>query len=177
MGIQDQAAPVRIHHRVPLAALHLLAGVVAPRSAALGRLDALAIDHCRSRAGLAPAPLAVEHDQVMVHGLPYPAVAQPGEPGIHRPPRREAVRQQPPGAARPQHSAAAGGPAQQGFRDAPPGIGRVARVAKARAAMLRAGGRGPRPKVDRRAHRLRIQVGPGTEGRPEVTTRWNHNPP
>ena len=81
----------------------LLAGIVAADTAALGRLDALAVDHRRGRAGLAPDPLAIAHDQVVVDRLPRAVVAQPGEPAIHRAPRREAVRHEPPRDAAAQH--------------------------------------------------------------------------
>ena len=45
LGLQDEAAPVRVDHDLALAALHLLARIVAARAAALGRLDALAVEH------------------------------------------------------------------------------------------------------------------------------------
>ena len=44
-----QRVPFRIHHKVALAALHLLAGVVSARSSALGGLGALAINRTRRR--------------------------------------------------------------------------------------------------------------------------------
>jgi hypothetical protein len=55
---------------VALAPHHLLARVVAARTATLRCLDALAVDDRRGRAGLAADALAVEHDEVVVQRLP-----------------------------------------------------------------------------------------------------------
>ena len=78
-------------------------GVVAPRPAGLRRLDALAVEHPRRRAGGAPAARAVEHDQMVVQPLQNAVVAQPQEPAVDRLPRREAVGQEPPGATGSEH--------------------------------------------------------------------------
>src|SRR6201990_2222477 len=56
---EQQRPPVRVHERVALAALHLLSGVIASGTAALGGLDRLAVDDRRARACLAPDPLAI----------------------------------------------------------------------------------------------------------------------
>lgn len=158
MVVERQPAAVGVHHRVPLAALDLLARVVAARAAALGGLDALAVDHRRRRAGLATGALAVEHDEVMVDRLEHAAIAQPDEPAVDRAPGRETVGQQAPGAARPQHvedgvgdlAQRPGTPPpttrrtrQQRFQDPPFVVGQITRIAQARAAMLPTGGRGP----------------------------------
>ena len=95
---QHQGTPVGVDEGVALSALDLLAGVVAPRPAGLRRLDALAVEHPRRRAGGAPAARAVEHDQMVVQPLQNAVVAQPQEPAVDRLPRREAVGQEPPGA-------------------------------------------------------------------------------
>ena len=47
LRLEDQPAPVGIHHDLALAALHLLARIVAGRTAALGGLDALAVEDDR----------------------------------------------------------------------------------------------------------------------------------
>jgi hypothetical protein len=159
MGVQDQPAPVGVHHRVALAAHDLLARVVAARSAALGRPHALGVDHRRRRARPAPGALAVEHDEMVVQALQHAAVAQAREPAVDRPPRREALRQQAPRTARAQHvedrvhdlphrprpapSPTRGGRKQRP-EDAPLCVGHVAHVAQARAVMLPPGARGPR---------------------------------
>ena len=80
-----------------LAPLDLLAAVVAPDAAALGGLDALAGEHGRCWAGLAPGPLAVEHDQVMVDRLPCAGGAESDEPAIHGRDRGKVFWQQAPG--------------------------------------------------------------------------------
>ena len=75
LGLQDESAPVRVHHDLPLAPFHLLARVIAPRSPALGGLDALAVDHGCAGRRLAPDPLPVGHDEQVVHGLEQTRVA------------------------------------------------------------------------------------------------------
>src|SRR3954466_3595804 len=90
-GLQHQGTTVGVDEGVALSALDLLAGVVAPRPAGLRRLDALAVEHPRRRAGGAPAARAVEHDQMVVQPLQNAVVAQPQEPAVDRLPRREAV--------------------------------------------------------------------------------------
>ena len=158
VGLELERPAIRVHHRVPLASLDLLAAIVAPHAAALGRLDALAVDHGRGRAGFAPDPLAVTHDQVVVDGFPRAVIAQPGEPAVHGAPRREAVGHQPPRDAATQDIADAVDdfphrvrpfPAAIGFgrqkrqQDRPFGIGQVASIAQPGTAMLPPGGRGP----------------------------------
>src|SRR4051794_20659040 len=93
--------PVRVHQGMALAPLHLLACIVAARTAGLGRLDALAVDHRRRWAGASADPLAILHDQVVVDPLPGAVVAEPGEPAIHRQEWREPVWQHVPSAPRP----------------------------------------------------------------------------
>ena len=51
----EERAPVGIDKRMAFAAVDLLAGVVSTRTAALGRLDALAVDDRRRRRRFAPA--------------------------------------------------------------------------------------------------------------------------
>src|SRR4051812_28942546 len=97
--------PVRVHQGMALAPLHLLSCIVAARTASLGRLGALAVDHRRRGTGCAADPLAVLHDQVVVDLLPGAVVAEPGEPAIHRQEWREAVRQHVPSSTwKPQNS-------------------------------------------------------------------------
>jgi hypothetical protein len=58
-----------VDHDLPLAPLHLLAGVVASRAAALGGLDALAVEHRGRGRLLAADPLAISHDEQVVDRL------------------------------------------------------------------------------------------------------------
>lgn len=94
--LEYERPTVGVDHRMPLAALDLLAGVVTARAAGLGALHALAVDHRRRRACLAPGPLAVAHQQVMIDGREQAAVAQADEPAIDGAHRGEAVRQHAP---------------------------------------------------------------------------------
>src|SRR5262245_5357408 len=89
---QDQPGPVPVldvggmdHHRqdqpegvdqqVPLAAVDHLVGVLAPRPALLGRLDALAVDDRHAGAGLPPGLAADLIPQGVVEPLPGAVVA------------------------------------------------------------------------------------------------------
>jgi len=54
VGFEQQAAPIGIDKGMAFAALDLLAGIIAPWSAALGRLHALTVDDRRRRTGFAP---------------------------------------------------------------------------------------------------------------------------
>ncbi len=53
-----------------LATLDLLAGVIASWAAALGCLDALAVDHSGTRTGLAPLGFSDCHQQILIDRLP-----------------------------------------------------------------------------------------------------------
>jgi hypothetical protein len=144
VGLELKRPAIRVHHRVPLASLDLLAAIVAPHAAALRRLDALAVDNSRGRARLASHPFAVPHDQVVVDGFPNAVIAQPGKPAVHGAPRREVLRHQPPCNAaaqyvadavddlphrmRPQAGAISFG-RQEGTQDRPLGVGQVASIA------------------------------------------------
>ena len=76
MHVQLQGTTVCIHQRVSLAALDLLACIVAPDTAAFSGLDALAVDNGCRWARLSSDPLSIEHDEVMVDGLPCARIAQ-----------------------------------------------------------------------------------------------------
>jgi hypothetical protein len=88
MRFEHEAAPVGVDQRMALAPLDLLAGVVAPWPAGLGRLDTLAIDDRAARTGFASGPLAIGHDQRVIDLLEAAIVAERGEPAIDRPPGR-----------------------------------------------------------------------------------------
>jgi len=158
MGLKDERAPVGVDHGVALAALDLLAGVVASGTAGFDGLDALAVDHRRRRARLAPDPLAIEHDEVMVEGLEQALPAKPEEPAVDRRHRRKILRQHSPRAAGSQniedraHDLAhrpLTRPARPGERrherrdDLPLSLCQVASIAEMIAAMLPTGGRVP----------------------------------
>src|SRR3954453_10112394 len=162
MHLQHQWAAVGVDHGVPLAAEHLLAGVVATRAAGLGFLDALAVDNGRTRACLASGPLAVEHHQPMRDRLPHMGTSPRREPAVDRLPRRKARRQHPPRDAAAQdvedrvddlahgplrRSPDASWSRQKRFQDGPFGVGQVTGKAKSVAHMLRAGGCGPHQAV------------------------------
>jgi hypothetical protein len=69
LGLQDETTPIRIHHHLALAPLHLLGRVVAPRTPALGGFDRLAVDHGGTGRRFAPNPLTVGHDEQVVQPL------------------------------------------------------------------------------------------------------------
>lgn len=71
MRLKNERPAIGVHHRMTLAAIDLLAGIVTARPAGFGALDALAVDHRRRRARLSPDPLAVGHQQVMVDRLEH----------------------------------------------------------------------------------------------------------
>lgn len=75
MDLQRQGATVRVRHRMPLAALDLLACTVASRATRLGRLHVLAVDDGSRGACLAHAALAIEHNRVVVDRMPDACVA------------------------------------------------------------------------------------------------------
>ena len=103
MGVQHEGAPAGVGDGVALAPPHLLARVVAARTARLGGAHALAVHHRRARAGAAARPLAVGRDQGEVQRLPRAGVAQPREPAVGGAPRRQVGGQRPPRARAPQH--------------------------------------------------------------------------
>jgi hypothetical protein len=143
MHMQLQSPALRVDQGMLLAALDLLARVIAENGAALGRLDALAVNYDRRRARPAFSPLSVERDQAM-DAFPRARVAQPDEPAINRAPRWEAAGRLTPGNAaawdivsgiyhlahRPRPPAAEIGPAGQRWLYQPPfGIRGVASIA------------------------------------------------
>src|SRR3546814_19226934 len=65
-----------------LTALDLLGRVIASRAAGLHGLDALTVDHRRRGTGLAPDPLAVEPDELVVDGLEQARAAKAQAPAI-----------------------------------------------------------------------------------------------
>src|SRR4051794_41197386 len=175
--------PVRVHQGMALAPLHLLACIVAARTAGLGRLDALAVDHRRRWAGASADPLAILHDQVVVDPLPGAVVAEPGEPAIHRQEWREPVWQHVPGAPGPHDEedrlddaphrplALASARArwrQQRFKDHPFGVRQVASIAQRCTAMLPAAGRGPHA-VSRQASNTRLESHLARPANPDIT--------
>lgn len=105
VGLEFEHRAVRLDHGVALATLDLLAGIVAADASALGRLDALAVDHSRRRARFLARPPAVAHDQVVVDRLPSAVFQQLGEPAIDRTQGRKRVGHQPPCDAAAQHVA------------------------------------------------------------------------
>ena len=82
MWLKDEAAPVRVHHDLTLAALHLLARIVAARATALGRFDRLAIDHGCAGRRLPSDPLPVCHDEQVVDRLKQTHVSPATEPSV-----------------------------------------------------------------------------------------------
>lgn len=153
----DQIA-LGVGQDMPLAALDLLARIIAARTAALGGLDALAIDDAGAGRGFTAMNLARGHQQGMVQRLPQPAVAphvKPAPDGRHR---WEARRQHPPRQAtaqqiqdrfdNPPHRPSARTPDmrwwwQEGGDHRPFGVGQITWQRQARAGMKRASGIGP----------------------------------
>jgi hypothetical protein len=65
-----------------LAPLDLLGRIITARTACFGGLDALAVHHGGARPGFAADPFAIQHQQVVVDGLPSAVVAEAGKPGV-----------------------------------------------------------------------------------------------
>src|ERR1035437_9364960 len=89
----------RVGEDMALAALDHLFGRITARTASLGGLDRLAVDHAGSRACLAACRFAYLHQQHMVDDLPCSVVAPSIEIPLHRRERREIRRQHAPLAA------------------------------------------------------------------------------
>src|SRR5215204_1154198 len=158
LGLQDEATPGGVDHDLPLAPLHLLAGVVASRAAALGGLDALAVEHRGRGRRLAADPLAISHDEQVVDRLEQALVTPSAEPAEDRAPRRQVARQKPPRDAaaqeikdrikdlpqRPFPRPPSGTRLwHQGLDQSPLGVGQISFVTQPFAAMLPPSGRGP----------------------------------
>ena len=94
-SLNDVHQDLAVSQEATLAALDLFAGIVAAHAAALGRLGALAVDDGCRRADLALEALAFTRDQVVIGRFPSAVIAQLGEPAIHNPLGREAVRHHP----------------------------------------------------------------------------------
>src|ERR1700733_9133061 len=103
MDLQPHQVPECVDNDVALAALDLLASIIASGTAALRRLDRLAIDHASVWAGFAPHLLARGHDQHVVD-LSQPAIARPAvEITLDRRIRGKLLRNLPPLATRCSH--------------------------------------------------------------------------
>lgn len=88
-----QNQPQRVHQHVALAAVDLLARIVAPRLAARGAFDALAVDNRRAGVALAGLELPQEFAQGGVDLRPQPAAFLLPEVVINGAPRRKVRRQ------------------------------------------------------------------------------------
>src|SRR5215217_8011852 len=73
-----------------------LRALVASRAAALGGLDALAVEHRGRGRRLAADPLAISHDEQVLDRLEQALVTPSAEPAEDRAPRRQVARQKPP---------------------------------------------------------------------------------
>ena len=100
---EEEAVVVGVDQGVSLAALDLFARVVTARAANLGGLDALAVDHARRKTGVAPGPLSIEHDQLVVQPLEGAVVTEIQEPAVDRLVGWKALGQHPPRTARAKH--------------------------------------------------------------------------
>jgi hypothetical protein len=80
MHLKNQRAAIGRDHRMTLAPVHLLTGVVPVRSAGFGGLHALAIDD----GGLAAGALTVSQEQMVVDRFPRALAPQAGEPAVDR---------------------------------------------------------------------------------------------
>ena len=141
-----------------LAALDLLARIIATRAAALGGLDALAVDDAGAGRGFTVMDFAHDHQQRMVQRLPQPVVApqvKPAPDGRYRrkawwqhPPRQAATQQIQDRLDDPPHRPFAGSPDMRWRRQKRPqkcpfGIGQITWQSQTRAGMMRASGIGP----------------------------------
>jgi hypothetical protein len=96
MREQDEAAPVGVDERVPLAAHDLLAGVVAASTAGLAGLHALAVDDAGARRGRPTVAFAIDHQQGMVQRLEHTLVPLGRKPAIGHSLRRKVAWKKPP---------------------------------------------------------------------------------
>ena len=103
MDLEHDPSTVGIDHRVTLAAVDLLAGIIPPRTAGFRGLDALAVDDGCTRAGLAADTLSIQHHQIVVQVFPGSVIAKPSEPSVGRLMRWEVLGQHAPGTAATQH--------------------------------------------------------------------------
>jgi hypothetical protein len=101
MWFEHKATPVCIDERVAFAPVDLLASIVTAWPAGLGGLDALAVNDRGRRAGVAPDPFPICHNERVVYQFEAPFVAPGSKPAVNRPLWRQVVRQQAPRAARP----------------------------------------------------------------------------
>src|SRR3954454_9077414 len=98
----DQQQAESVDQDVPLAPVHLLAGIVAPRAAGFGGPHALAVDDAGRGRGLPPGLLARGHDQQGVERRPGSVLPQAPEVAEHRALGRELLRQEAPRTPGPQ---------------------------------------------------------------------------
>jgi hypothetical protein len=147
-----------VGHDVPLASLDLLACIVAPRPAALGGLDALAVDDPGARRGFAPHGFTTDQQQRVIEREPKTIVTPQVEPAPHRRDGRKAGRQHPPRQPATQQiqdrlddppqrpftrSPHTIGRWKERFEHGPLGIGQIAWQSQLRAGIMRPGGVGP----------------------------------
>lgn len=140
LRVEHEAAPLRVHHDLSLAALHLLGGIIAARAATLGCLHAPAVENSRARRRVAPDAFTVSHDQVMIDPHEHAGITPAGEVAEHRALWRQVLGRQPPGNATTQNvedpaedfphrpdrwPTAAGGIGQQRSDDRPLGIRQI----------------------------------------------------
>jgi hypothetical protein len=96
MDFAEQQTPAGVDQIGALAPLDLFAAIIAARPAGFGRLDALAVNDCRSRMGIASAPLAVALHQREVDLFEDRLIPKAAEPAIERAARRKLLRQSSP---------------------------------------------------------------------------------
>jgi len=164
---------------MPLAAFDLLARIIAAGAAALGGLDALAVNDAGAGRGLATLGLAHGHQQRMVQRLPQPIVTPQVKPAPDGRDGREARRQHPPRQAatqkiqdrldNPPHRPSARTPDRRWRRQIrrqqrPFGIGQITWQSQTRAGMMPASGIGPH----RRSSESLSQKPPESTIRPAV---------
>jgi len=91
VGLEHESATIGVDQRMTLTPIHLLASIVAARTACLGGLDALAVEHRGGGACLPTRSFAVARQEMVVDRLEHAFVAQTHEPSVNRRTRGEAV--------------------------------------------------------------------------------------
>ena len=99
----QQQQTQRIHHDMPLSPVRLLVHVHPTGLAAFGGLDALAVEHRRTRRRVAPLPGAGQPDQGRIELRPQPGTGPAPVVAIAGLPGRKVARQHAPLAARARH--------------------------------------------------------------------------
>lgn len=103
--IDHQQPPISVDRDVAIALDLLLGRIIASLNARRRCLDGVAVDKAGAQAGLAPGPLAIEHQRDVVDRAKQPQPYKVPDPPVERLPGRKVLRKLPPATARARHIA------------------------------------------------------------------------